>query len=155
MGCRPLVVVESVVVKRRYFVLAGVAAALGAVGWRYLTSKDEEAIIAVLEKRLHYLNMDPSGLKKFARDLAGSHSVASGRLHVLTAAGILYTRPSFDGHNFLTDGIRHGEERIVTHYLLSSDFFQNGADETEVVQYIAAYDPVRACGNPFARLAQG
>jgi hypothetical protein len=54
MGCRPLAVVESVVVKRRYFVLAAVAAALGAVGWRYLTSKDEEAIIAVLKKRLHY-----------------------------------------------------------------------------------------------------
>jgi hypothetical protein len=43
------------------------------------------------------------------------------------------------------------DEAVVTAFLLSSDFFQNGADETRTVRYLAYYDPYKyACGNPFA-----
>jgi hypothetical protein len=35
----------------------------------------------------------------------------------------------------------------------SSDFFKNGADESRTVRYIGNYDPLIACGNPFAGAA--
>jgi hypothetical protein len=44
----------------------------------------------------------------------------------------------------MTDG-------FASTYLLSSDFFVNGADAGQLVRYLRLYDPVRACGNPFAR----
>jgi hypothetical protein len=55
------------------------------------------------------------------------------------------------GINVLTNGIRHGEERIVTKYLLSSDFFSSGADESKTVHYVRLFDALRGCCNPFAR----
>ncbi len=44
------------------------------------------------------------------------------------------------------------EEFLATDFLLSSDFFWKGADASRTVQYIALYDKMRPCGNPFARL---
>jgi len=38
-------------------------------------------------------------------------------------------------------------------YLLSSDFFQNHADESRTVRYLAYYDLLIPCQNPFARPA--
>jgi hypothetical protein len=56
------------------------------------------------------------------------------------------------GDGFIDTAIRHGEERVTTLFLLSSDFFVNGADISRPVSYVGYYDPARACGNPFARL---
>jgi len=39
----------------------------------------------------------------------------------------------------------------VTQYLISSDFFKNGADKNRTVNYLGYYDPMVACNNPFAR----
>jgi hypothetical protein len=42
--------------------------------------------------------------------------------------------------------------QIYTRFLLSSDFFQNGASEQRTVKYVAFYDPYRSvCSNPLAR----
>ena len=39
-----------------------------------------------------------------------------------------------------------------TRFLLSTDFFQNGANETKPVKFVALYDPyVTPCYNPLAR----
>ena len=44
------------------------------------------------------------------------------------------------------------EERICAAFLMSSDFFTNGADETRPVRYLALYEPTKVgCTNPFAR----
>jgi hypothetical protein len=52
--------------------------------------------------------------------------------------------------NLLTDDIRRGEDRVVTTFLLSTDFFELGSDEARAVHYVDFFDPLR-CGNPFAR----
>ena len=70
----------------------------------------------------------------------------------MVTLGPIYRRLDLGDRNSLTAAIRHGEERIVTNYLLSSDFFVNGADESRTVRYLGFYDPLRACSNPFARL---
>jgi hypothetical protein len=140
---------------RRRFLAAGMAGLAGLVTWRLIRSSNEDAIIAVLKKRLDYLILDENGLRVFARDLVAQQIISSHKLRMLDIAEPVYTRLSLAAHgNALIRAIRHGEERIVTQYLLSSDFFQNGADETRGVRYYRYYDPTRTsrpCGTPFAR----
>lgn len=140
---------------RRQFLAAGIAGFSGLVTWRFIRSSDEDAIIAVLKKRLDYLLLDDNGLHAFARDLIAQKIISSGKLRMLDVAGPVYTQLSVTSHrNALTHAVRHSEERIVTLYLLSSDFFLTGADETKLVRYYGYYDPIRhprPCGNPFSR----
>jgi hypothetical protein len=65
----------------------------------------------------------------------------------------IYTRYALSSaDNALSHMLRHGEDRIVASYLISSDFFTSGADVTRVVHCEGLLNPGRACGNPFARL---
>ena len=66
--------------KRRYFVLSGLAGVCGLVGWRYARSTDEGAIVKVVYKKLHYLQLDDAGVRQFARDLAKASLISSARL---------------------------------------------------------------------------
>jgi hypothetical protein len=138
--------------KRRIF-FAGAAAGVAALaGFRVWRSSDYEAIVEIIEKRLAYLNKDPEGVRAFARDLSNLHQISSAKMRIVSVLGPVYSSLPLDAENRLTNGIHHGEERVTSSYLLSSDFFLNGADETRLVRYLGMYDPLRACGNPFARL---
>jgi|SRR5208282_4466916 len=137
--------------QRRYFLLSGFAAACGLVGWRFAVSSEEAAIVKVLHKKLGYLKLDADGVQRFARELAASKTISSARLRIIDTAGPLYTGTALTASNMLYDGIHHGEDRVVTIFLLSSDLFKNGADQTRSVHYLGLYDPMIACGNPFAR----
>ncbi|MGB5081167.1 MAG: hypothetical protein WBO23_10540 [Burkholderiales bacterium] len=145
--------------RRRQFLVAGLAGLAGLTGlvtWRFIRSSDEDAIIAVLRKRLDYLLLDDNGLRAFAGDLVAQKTISGNKLRMLDVAGPVYTQLSFASYrNALARALRHGEERIVTLYLLSSDFFPTGADETRTVRYVGYYDPIRyprpPCSNPFSR----
>jgi hypothetical protein len=137
--------------KRRYFLLSGLAGVCGLAAWRFACSSDEAAVAKVVHKRLSYLNLDPAGVQQFARDLTAARFISSARLQFIDAVGPLYTRPALSSDNRLDNAVRHGEDRVVTLYLLSSDFFKHGADESRIVSYLHYYDPMIACGNPFAR----
>jgi hypothetical protein len=137
--------------KRRHFLLSSLGALCGVVGWRFAQSSDESAIIKVLHKRLDYLRLDEAGVRRFTHDLTANRVISSSRLRTIDAAGALYTGLALSSNSTLEDGIRHGEERVVTQYLISSDFFQNGADESRIVHYVAYYDPFIACNSLFAR----
>jgi len=138
-------------IKRRYLLLAGIAGLASLAGIRFARSSDESAIMTVLRKRLDYLRLDEGGLVAYARDLAATHRIASSRLRWVEMVGPLYKNFDSLGRNSIAHSLRHGEERIVSTYLLSSDFFINGQDESRVVRYLGFYDPLKACGNPFAR----
>ena len=140
-------------VKRRG-VLLGLAALGGLAGiaaWRLARVTPEQAIAMVIHKRLAYLRLDAAGVQRFARELAARKEIANYKLRTVAAAGRLYSDIAYPGHDAVSNAIRAGEERIVTVYLLSSDFFLMGADETRVVHYLDLYDAMRACSNPFAR----
>ena len=140
---------------RRQFLAACIAGLTGLVTWRFIGSSDENAIIAVLQKRLDYLLLDDNGLHAFARDLVAQRVISRNKLRMLDVAGPVYMQlPIASYRNALTHAVRHGEERIVSLYLLSSDFFLTGADETRIVRYQGYYDPIRnlhPISNPFAR----
>lgn len=141
--------------KRRQVMLAGLGAACGLLGLRIALSRDESAIVKVVYKRLPYLRLDHDGVRQFARDIKGQHMVSSLRLHLLDTAGSLYTGSAMAAHNSFNDALHHGEDRIVSQYLISSDFFRYGADEARTVQYLGYYDPMVPCNNPFARTMAG
>ena len=142
--------------RRRWFAAAasGVAA---LAGLRYMTSDEEDGIVEVLRKRLDYLMLDEPGVRAFAADLTAhdNNNLRHSKLRLIDAAEPVYTRLP-RSPNALTHRLEHGESRVVSLYLLSSDFFLNGADETQPVKYRGYYDPIdraRACGNPFSRPA--
>ncbi len=69
-------------------------------------------------------------MRAFARDMVARKVIASNRLHAILAAGPLYSKLALTDDNALDRSVHHGEERITTAYLLSSDFFLNGTDAT-------------------------
>jgi hypothetical protein len=128
-------------ITRRTFVklasgcIAGAAA--GSLVWhdRLLWAVDRAfawtaAVVRSPEERLRahfsYLNLDPAGVAQYFADYARY-------------------RPAFSRHRPLGPDVH-------TDFLLSTDFFRNGADESRLIRYVGFYDPaVTACNNPLAR----
>jgi hypothetical protein len=129
--------------RRRFLALgAGGASvvALGALGASrrgLLSEKNQERLAGNLawargahltleervRERFHYLRLDPEGVRAFARDFEGRN----GPVH-------RFQRPKVDPFE---------------QFLLSTDFFQNGGDETRTIRYVALYDPyLNPCWNP-------
>lgn len=136
--------------RRRDLVLGGLAV-LGALGLRIALSTSQSAIVKVVHKRLGYLKLDSEGVRLFAADLAKRDIVSPARLRILDSSGNLYTHSVMTSHGKLINAIHHGEDRVTSAYLMSSDFFKNGADESRQISYLGYYDPMVACNSPFAR----
>jgi hypothetical protein len=78
-----------------------------------------------LRAHFDYLNLDPAGVERYFADYRSYRAALSPRLPL----------PS----------------DVYTRYLLSSDFFRHGADESRTVEYVGFYDPdVTPCNNPLA-----
>jgi hypothetical protein len=143
-------------VKRRSLLIGSlgiaVVAALGVLGAEYAT---ETEIVSGIRRRLPFLKFDTAGLHRFAKDYEG----------VMLQKRPSWYRWKYHFHNLFNKppaaqwGIsndkrnrkEHLEDDLATLYLLSSDFFANGADESRVIQYLAYYDPMKPCNNWFAR----
>jgi hypothetical protein len=146
-------------ISRRRLLLAG----LGLVGlsglgiFAFGRSGIEAAIATILRRRLAYLHLDEEGVRAFASDQAGKLiakrvSLHRLRYHVAATAGDTFKR--FQRSNDPRTRVERIEDPIVISYLMSSDFFLNGADESRSVRYLGFYDALqRPCGNPFARPA--
>jgi hypothetical protein len=140
--------------KRRTILGLGIASAMAALfTWPVLTTTDEEVIAMVIRRRLDYLKLDTEGVAQFARDIVNKNTISPARLKMLAAITPLYMKFRLsDGENKMANLLRHGEDRIVGSYLIASDFFINGADETQEVRYLGLLNSRRPCTNPFARL---
>lgn len=139
---------------RRKFLALGLAA--GAVplyalyAWRWGDPTD--VIVAILERRVGYLRVEPATFRDFAKDYASFQKRHEHEFAVLTDISLLLR--FFSPYRWLAQGhaFRRLEDNVVSSYLLSTDFFANGADEQRAVAYISFYDPyVRPCSNPFNR----
>ena len=144
---------------RRRFVKLGLGAValtgVGTVAGWYLS---EAEIVSAVRRRLTFLHLDEAGLHTFAKDqmnalLAKRPTWYRWKYHVR----LLFQKPTAAASWGRTSDQRSRRERmednLATLFLLSSDFFTNGAEETHLVRYVALYDPMRPCGNPFARPA--
>jgi hypothetical protein len=149
--------------KRRTFLagaVAAAAAASGLLGLAYSRSSQEKTIASIVYRRLPYLKLDHAGVQQFARDFAARRLLSGTRLRLVGLVWPLYRRLRLDHSgsrlgSSLRDRLEHAEERIVSTYLISSDFFTHGADQSRVVCYRGCYDALsHACGNPFCRPAE-
>jgi len=149
--------------KRRAWMIAMLAGGGAVAGWRWLRGNEENAIRIVIYKRLDYLNLDAAGVAAFARDVVARQEVSKARLRALDVVAPLYNRLSLSGDGPVARLVQHGEERITSAFLLSSDLFvakdsRSAAETAEatvasgrIVRYLGYYDPFCACNQPFAR----
>jgi len=137
---------------RRKFLVLGLAA--GAVplyamyAWRWGDPTD--IIVAILKRRVGYLRVEPSTLYDFAKSYISSRKEYDRKLATLSAISL--PLQFLSPYRWLAQGnaLRRLEDNVVSGYLLSTDFFANGANEQRAVSYISFYDPyTRPCGNPF------
>jgi hypothetical protein len=142
---------------RRRVILGGVglAGVAGIGAWGLGHWGMEREIVSVLHRRLSFLKLDEEGVRAFAKDQTAATfnkkipTWRRLRYHFLSAGA-----PSFQRFYRSSDQrsrVARLEDTLVSNYLLSSDFFANGADESRTINYVAYYDPMRACQNPFAR----
>lgn len=136
-------------ITRRQLLLGLGTTAVAALPIGLLASSEAGAISAVVRKRLDYLQLDANGVDAFAQELAQRRLITSSKLRLAAASGLIYV--DFSDSNRFAQGLRRGEDHIVSYYLLSSDFFTHGADESRLVSYTGFYDPLASvCRNPFA-----
>jgi hypothetical protein len=146
--------------KRRTFLLglgAVAVAGLGVVGVGPAAARAE--IASLVRKRLVFLKLDETGLSQFAKDyvsaqLAKRPTWNRWKYHFL----VIFTK-QFSQYGGYSNDTRtrkeHLSDNLSTLYLLSSDFFANGSDESRIVQYRALYDPLQPpCSSPFARFVE-
>jgi hypothetical protein len=142
-------------IKRRRILLAAlgipVVGVLGLWGADFAT---ESEIVSGVRRRLSFLRFDEAGLHRFAKDyirtlLAKRPSWYRWKFHF----HMLFYKPVARWGISTDNRSRRDrmEDNFATLFLLSSDFFVTGADASRTIQYVALYDPMRACGNPFAR----
>jgi hypothetical protein len=145
-------------ISRRQLLLGGLGTtALAALGLGAFGRGAIEAEIAShVRGRLGFLTLDDAGLRRFATDQVAALLAKRPTMNRLKYHFLSHVAPSFTRY-LRSSETRSRLERTVdafaSTYLMSSDFFQNGADESEPVHYVSFYDPLLACGNPFARAA--
>ncbi|MGO9931297.1 MAG: hypothetical protein ACLPV8_05740 [Steroidobacteraceae bacterium] len=139
--------------RRRILVGLGIAA-LAAFGVWGADVAGEAEIVSAVRRRLGFLRIDNAGLHSFAKDyiralLAKRPSWYRWKYHIQS----LFRNPGARwGVSTDTRSRRERiEDNLATLYLLSSDLFLKGADESRTIQYVSLYDPMRPCGSPFAR----
>jgi hypothetical protein len=126
--------------RRTFLRIAGwcaVPIAAGSLAWRdtlvWVLDRSAARLSAIVrspEERLRahfsYLNLDPAGVVQYFADHQRYRPTFSRRLPLAPD--------------------------VYTNYLLSTDFFRHGADESTIVRYVGFYDPsVTPCNNPLAR----
>jgi hypothetical protein len=145
------------VISRRRLILGGLGAAgvaalsawgLGRLGYRV-------EIASILRRRLSFLKLDEGGVRAFAKDQTNATFAKKiptwnrMRYHLLASGGSSFKRFYRSTDN--RSRIGGFEDTVVSTYLLSSDFFWNGSDESQKINYVALYDPNQPCHSPFAR----
>lgn len=146
-------------VSRRTVVLSALVSGVSLYvgGWWGLKVRHNDstdAIAAVVQRRLDYLQLDEQGVAAFAEDVrARLDDGVNRRLSWLGLVHPLYSAVGGTAMTPLDDEFRRFEEWLVARFLLSSDFFLHDADETRTIEYVGYYDPYeRPCSNPLAHL---
>lgn len=141
---------------RRAFLITGLAALGGAGAWwaaRGLGQPGyvDDLIVRILRRNLSYLTLADADLRAFAADVTADQSVLQTRDTRLAALAYpLY--PNLPDALMDDATLKPIEDDLVSRFLLSSDFFWNGADEATPVAYLGYYIPGRSpCFNPLLR----
>lgn len=107
--------------------LKGALATLGLGGLAsVLWWRRADPALRRIKRQLSYLRLDRRGVRDFLSDYAAAYGASRAET---------------------TE-----DSRLALHFLVSSDFFEHGADESRTIHYVRLYDPyLSPCFNPFAR----
>ena len=114
--------------------IGGLLAGLGVLGFTF-GSPVEKVILS----ELNFLNLDQEGVRRFVADYTKS----------MTSKNKLLLK----GYSFIkmAPGKSQKINNLINAYLLSTDFFNNGMDESRTIRYVGLYDPYqRPCAHPFS-----
>jgi len=143
---------------RRTFLLAtGLSgASLYFANWWFtrVRSRDySDILLAVLYRHLGHLKTRDGDFERFASEFPLTYRYTP----LMPWAGLaapVYSRTGIAAFVPGSARFRRFEEDVVSAFLLSTDFFWRGADETRELVYAGFYDPYyRPCQNPFAQLS--
>jgi len=134
---------------RRWFLLAFVA--LGFLGFALFWPRAERVIVAILRRRVGFLDVDPKSFHDFAEGYLQRKSRAAKQLAWVAPLAPLLALWSPYAWLPMGHPVRRLEDNVVSNYLQSTDFFVHGADESRHVHYTGfAMVQDRNCSNPFA-----
>ena len=139
--------------RRRFLLLGAGGAVVIATGYgvaRWYRGDPTSVIVALLERRLGYLHVDRTSFHRFATDYVESRKEYKQELARMALFSLPYRYVT--PYPLLKQGhsLRRLESNVVSQYLLSTDFFEHGADESRPVVYVEFHDPYSiACRNPF------
>ncbi len=138
--------------------MLGSLAALGGTWLLYKWHRGDpkEVIEAILVRRVGHLRVEPRVFSSFAAEYLNSRREHEDSLRKLSTVSTLLQ--FFSPYAWLEGRhpLRRLENNVVSMFLLSTDFFQNGANDRSLVRYVAFYDPTAAvCRNPFVNQNPG
>ncbi|WP_187409015.1 hypothetical protein [Saccharophagus sp. K07] len=131
--------------RRKWLIFSGVGliAASSALFASWRTAKETDIVVALLRNRLRPLRIAPGVFEQFSVEYIQTRKDYASRLRLLgTFAELFSLVTPYQllpmGHSW-----RRMENNIVSAFLLSTDFFQNGARTDIPVNYLGFYDPYR------------
>lgn len=133
--------------RRNFLIASGAAVAVigaGISGLRLVSSR-EEWVGAVIRENLPGITIDAGSLAKFIEE-----AVRSDALQPLTHRLAVFAEQNVPWVAARIPKVRNGldklERRVLTEFLLGSNFFRIPNPKHETIVY---YGPAIACGNPF------
>jgi hypothetical protein len=137
-------------ITRRQLLGALFLGALGLGGLYVYENQYRDLVLSILRDRLSYLDLSRIDLGRFADDYIADKGAYGLRGHVLALAYPVIDE--VEGLNPLSQKVETFEYRLVSRFLLSTDFFWNGCNETRALEYLEYNNPYQnPCGNPFAQ----
>ena len=140
---------------RRLFLKASAVTLLVGGGYgllKWFTAEPTDIIIAILKRRVGYLDIEFEAFKFFAGDYVKWKATEARKLKMLSV--VSFPAQHISPYELLPQGnpVRRLENNVVSQFLLSTDFFQNGASDNRKIRYQGFYNPlVTICANPLMR----
>lgn len=138
--------------RRGLLIASGVAAVAMGTGWgaSYAFARAEDAVEAVLHRRLSPLKIDEAELARFSKDYVRTRSQYRSQLRLLGSLSALYRMATPYELLPMRSPLRRLEDNIISSFLLATDFFEHGADMTRSLRYSGMHDPyARPCRRLF------
>lgn len=145
---------------RRRFLIGGIVGITGLVagGWAirsgffYQPQRVKNTIWVVFHKRLNYLKWNQEEVERFIEDFIAD--VSDGYLAKIQKLSYVHPLYAYTGlleMSPIAGKLKSFEERITTHFLMSTDLFYGKPDVSQPVKYLGLYDPHKTpCRNPFS-----
>ena len=138
---------------RRRLLLGGLlgACVVAGVGMTVLPLAPEERLKRLLRSRLHYLQIPDEAIESFTKDFIADSETRFNHFR----SSMYVAQRAIYGVEVFSERLPffRFERFVISSFLLSTNFFRQGADPSKPIRYVAYNDPYKlGCANPFVRL---